>query len=116
MKTILVVEDNKEYRELLSKRLQKDSYKIVSAENGQKALEILKESHVDLILLDLLMPEIDGISFYYQLEHILKKSIPIIVLTNVTDAAGFGKDVKEVLVKSNVSLDEVAAKVKENLG
>ncbi len=115
MKSILVVEDNKEYRELLTKRLSQDGYTMLVAQNGKEALEVLKKDHTDFILLDLLMPDMDGISFYYQLEHILKKSIPMIVLTNVVDAAGFGKDVKEVLVKSNISLDEVAGKVKEYL-
>lgn len=113
MKTVLVIEDNKDYRELLTRRLTKEGYKILTAENGKEAIELLKKEHADLLLLDLLMPEMDGVSFYYQLEHILKKSIPILVLTNVTDAAGFGKDVKEVLVKSNISLDDVAAKVKQ---
>ncbi len=116
MKTVLIIEDSKEYSELLTKRLTKEGYKILTAGNGKEALEILKKDHADMLLLDLLMPDMDGVSFYYQLEHILKKSIPIIVLTNVVDATGFGKDVKEVLVKSNASLDEVAAKVRQYLG
>ncbi|MGH7245863.1 MAG: response regulator [Candidatus Levyibacteriota bacterium] len=116
MKSILIIEDSKEYAELLQKRLGREGYAILHGENGKKALDILKKEHADLILLDLLMPEVDGISFHYQLEHVAKKHIPIIVITNVTDAAGFGKDVKEVLIKSNVSLDEIASKVRGYLG
>lgn len=115
MKTILVVEDNKDYQDLLVRRLTKEGYTTTTADNGEKAEEILKKAKIDLILLDLLMPEEDGVSFYYKLTHILKKDIPVIVLTNVTDAAGFGKDVKDVLIKANVSMDEVVEKVGQYL-
>lgn len=115
MKTILVVEDNKDYQEILVKRLTKEGFHLVAAEDGKKAEEVVQKEKVDLILLDLLMPRVDGVNFYYKLKNILKKHIPIIVLTNVTDAAGFGPEIEDVLIKANTSLDEVVGKVREYL-
>lgn len=115
MHTILIVEDDKKYQELLVKTLTEEKYTVLKAENGKEALEIVKKEHIDLILLDLLMPEVDGVTFYYQLEQVMKKHIPIIVLTNLSDATGFSKDIKEVLVKANTSLEDVVATVKKYL-
>lgn len=115
MKTILVVEDNISYQNLLKKRLTQDDFSVLTAGDGKQAEEMVKTKHVDLILLDLLMPGVDGISFYNKLKNILKKHIPIIVLTNVTDATGYGEDIKDVLIKANVSIDDVATKVHEYL-
>ncbi len=113
MKTILIVEDNKEYIELLKERLTKEGYKVLEAVNGKEGLECILHEKIDLILLDLLMPVIDGIDFYYQMTHVLKKHIPIIVLTNVSTATGYSGDVKEVLIKAEVSLDQVVQKIAE---
>lgn len=112
MKTILVVEDNSSYQAILKKALEDAHFTVVQAGNGKEALDFVKNSTFDLIILDLLMPEMDGITFYYQLKKILKKHIPILVLTNVADTAAYGADIKDVLIKSDVSLDEVVAKVK----
>ncbi len=56
MKTILVVDDRPEVRELLQKTLSRGRYQILCAENGQQALSIARESHPDLILMDVMMP------------------------------------------------------------
>lgn len=115
MKRILVIEDNKSYQNLLKKAFEFEKWEVIIAGNGKIALDLVEKEKVDLIILDILMPEMDGISFYYRLKNILKKHIPIIVLTNVSDAAAYSKDIKEVMVKTNVSLQEVIAKVKKYL-
>lgn len=115
MKTILIVEDNKKYRDLLEEALLDEKLNVITAENGKEALAHVEKEKIDLVLLDILMPEMDGIDFYYQLKNKLKKHISIIVLTNLTDTTAYDGDIKEVLIKSNVSLDEVIAKVKANL-
>lgn len=112
MSKILVVEDNKKYRELLQMALLDEKLDVITAEDGKIALTIVEKEDVDLILLDILMPEVDGINFYYQLENKLKKHIPIIVLTNLSDTSAYGADIKDVLIKSNVSLEEVVKRVK----
>lgn len=115
MKKILVIEDNKSYQNLLKKAFEPEDMEVVLADNGKIALDIVGKENIDLIILDILMPEMDGISFYYQLKNILKKHIPIIVLTNLSDASCYSKDIKEVMVKTDVSIEEVVEKVKEYL-
>lgn len=115
MKKILLVEDDQRYRDLLKKHLSEEGYHILTAEDGEKAIEQVTKEKIDLIILDLLMPHVDGVSFYYQLTHVLKKHIPFIVLTNVSDASGFNGDLKEILIKTNVSLEDISAKVREYL-
>lgn len=115
MKKILVIEDNRSYQNLLKKALELEKFEVYTADNGKIALEIVQKEKINLIILDLLMPEVDGINFYYRLKNILKIHIPIIVLTNVSDTAAYGKDIKDVMIKTDVSLEEVVDKVKEYL-
>ena len=77
--TILVADDEKEIRELLRLYLENSGYKVVEAEDGEKAMEILQKTHIDLCLLDIMMPKLDG---YHVLQEIRKKSnIPVIILS-----------------------------------
>ncbi len=116
MKTILVVEDDRQYRTILDEELRDQNFKVLTAENGKVALELVEKEKIDLILLDLLMPEVDGTSFYYQLKNKLQKKIPIIILTNITDTAAYDHNyIKAVLIKSNTSLEDVIKKVKSTV-
>jgi adenylate cyclase len=58
--TILVVDDNEGNREMLSRRLVRQGFDVMTAENGRRALDILRERAIDLVLLDVMMPEMDG--------------------------------------------------------
>lgn len=116
MKTILVVEDDVQYRKILVDELSSSGYEVISAENGLVAEALVQAHDFALIILDLLMPVMDGKMFYYQLKNKLKKKIPIIVLTNVSDAEAYGENIKDVMVKANASLSEVLAKVKSVVG
>ena len=60
---ILVVEDDKHTRMLFKAVLQADNYTVSTAENGEEALEILDKEHVDLVVLDIMMPKMDGYEF-----------------------------------------------------
>lgn len=82
MQKILIVEDEKDIVELLKYNLQKEGFKTIFAYNGNDALESIEKGNPDLIILDLMLPEIDGI----EICRILKKdnetkNIPIIMLT-----------------------------------
>ena len=57
---ILVVDDNQENHKVISNFLKEDNYKIALAMDGDSALKILEENNIDLILLDVMMPEMDG--------------------------------------------------------
>lgn len=78
---ILIVDDNLLDREMLIAML-KDDYRVLQAENGVVALDLLKKNNVDLILLDVVMPVMDGYTFLDKIRHDDElSSIPVIVLT-----------------------------------
>jgi len=80
MVSILVVEDNKNLRMLMSDRLEMEGYKIFQSENGEKALEVLENNKIDLLITDIMMPTMDG----YQLIDVLRKSgynMPVLMVT-----------------------------------
>jgi two-component system, cell cycle response regulator DivK len=82
MPTILLVEDNETNRDMLSRRLQRKGYHIVTATDGEQGLSIARETGPDLILMDITLPEMDG----WEVTRILKEDentrhIPIIALT-----------------------------------
>ena len=79
---ILIVEDEKDIVELLQYNLEKENFKVQSANNGQRGLDLARKNHPDLILLDLMLPEIDGLEVCRILKKDSKTShIPIIMLT-----------------------------------
>jgi len=110
-KRILIVEDDKDYRDVLTELLEEEGFKVINAENGQVGMDLLKNTDVDLVLLDILMPEMDGITFYNQMRNALKKNIPVIMLTNFTTTV-HPEGVTDFIIKSNTSLDEVLKKIK----
>jgi adenylate cyclase len=78
--SVLVVDDDETNRKILSDRLEAEGHKVSVAENGRRALEMLQAQPFDLVLLDILMPEMDG----YQVLKYLKsdataRDIPVIV-------------------------------------
>lgn len=117
MKKVLVVEDERQFREILEKKLTSEGFSVVLAEDGQQALDFLDREPVDLILLDLLMPKMDGVEFLYNLKNTSHASIPIIVLTNLTSVSyPYNKiNLKDFLVKANTSLEAVVEKIKSAL-
>lgn len=111
---VLIVEDEKDYRDILEEKLQMEGFEVLKAENGQIALDLMRNTDVDLILLDMLMPQMDGTTFFYHLKNTLKKNIPVIILTNFTEMA-YPQGVLDFIVKANESLDDIANKVKKNM-
>lgn len=113
MKKILLVEDNKEIHELIKNVLEKEQYIVINAYSGTEALIILEKEKIDLILLDLMLPGING-------EEIIKKikSIPIIVIS-----AKVSKEdkINSLLIGANdyitkpFDMDELLARVKVQL-
>jgi len=93
-KTILVVDDEAALAEFTCTILEQEGYKVLSAFNGVEALTILKSEHVDVLISDIIMPEMDG----HELASIVKKKYPTIKVQLVT---GFTD--KENLAKSSVN-------------
>lgn len=79
MHTILLVEDEKRMREIVVTYFESEGYKILEATNGLEAIEVFESEHVDLVLLDIMMPQIDGWTVCKRLRT--KSDIPIIIIT-----------------------------------
>lgn len=78
-KTILIVEDEERMRNLLYAYFNKESYLVLSAENGIKALELFKNHNIDLVILDIMMPLMDGFTVCTEIRK--SSDVPIIILT-----------------------------------
>lgn len=84
--TILVVDDNDMNRELLTRRLQKENYNVVLAENGHRAFEEFELNNIDLVLLDIMMPIMDGYEVLERMKADKKlMHIPVIMITAVDE-------------------------------
>ena len=82
MKKILVVDDDREVRELLKERLERANYEVSTASHGQRAVSICKSNPPDLILLDIAMPEMDGYAVAEALgENQATEDIPTLFLS-----------------------------------
>jgi DNA-binding NtrC family response regulator len=82
---ILIIDDDSSYREVLKIRLEKEDFRVIEANSGSEALEILnnKENKPSLIMLDLVMPMMNGIDTLFKLKlHPVGKNIKIIMMTN----------------------------------
>lgn len=113
---ILIVEDERDIRNLISLHMRKEDYEVYEASDGREALNIFENKKIDLILLDIMMPNVDGISVIQKVRAI--STIPIICITamgNDSDkvlALGLGAD--DYLVKP-ISPIELSARVASNL-
>lgn len=86
MPVILVVDDTALARESVAKLLEYEGFKIIRAANGKEAYATLYTQTPDLVLLDLMMPEMDGITFLRMIRHNPQwERIPVIVLTGLQD-------------------------------
>src|SRR4051812_39506842 len=81
MATVLIIEDDQITRSMLSKLLSMCGYRTLSAETGAKALEVCGYIRADLILLDLMMPELDGAAFLERLRETETVHTPVIVMS-----------------------------------
>jgi adenylate cyclase len=89
---ILVVDDQKLNRLKLSLALQKQGHTVALAKSGLQALEMLQAESFDLVLLDLLMPEMDGYQLLAQLKQNPRlRDLPVIVITSLNEMEGIAK-------------------------
>ena len=87
--SLLVVDDNEMNRDLLSRRLERQGYRVTVAIDGRQALEFLNREPFNLVLLDIMLPEMNG---YQVLEHLKAddslRHIPVIITTALDEADG----------------------------
>lgn len=122
MKKILIVEDELPLREAFAFLLQSEGYEVQVAENGKVGLEKLKSFHPDIILLDLLMPVMNGIEFLKAQSKQRSSSVQYktLVLSNLSDPMS-RDDIRDfhvagVAMKADLSPAELAATVKKLVG
>jgi CheY-like chemotaxis protein len=115
---VLVVDDDPEVRGLLRRMLEPAGFAVVEADNGRAALERLREVKPTVILLDLMMPEMDGFAFVSEFRrHEAWRAIPIVVITakDLTreDRERLNGYVQKILMKGAHGRDELLADVRE---
>jgi len=119
-KTILVIEDERATLQLLTDRLSSEGFNVIEARDGEEGLQKALKEHPDLILLDIILPKIDGMVLLKTLRSDeWGKSIPVIILTNINDtkitAEVLENGAYDFLVKTDWKLEDVVKKVKERL-
>ncbi|OIO46110.1 response regulator [bacterium (Candidatus Gribaldobacteria) CG10_big_fil_rev_8_21_14_0_10_37_21] len=120
MSKILTIEDDKFLRELIKRKLQEVGFEATSASNGEEGLALVKEEKPDLILLDLIMPDMDGFMTLKELQkdHLLA-SIPVIILSNLGQQDDIDKAKQlgavDFLVKAHFTPNEIIDKINKIL-
>ncbi len=119
-KKILIVEDDELLAKILYSSLKEGGYLVYIAYDGAEALSLAKEKQPDLILSDLNMPRMDGLTMLNKLRtSSWGKNIKVIILTNLNDETkvleALNNAVFSYLVKSDWDLDKIVLKIKEEL-
>lgn len=120
-KKILIVEDELSLRGALRDKLIREGFNVLEAKNGEEGLRVALREHPDLILLDIIMPVMDGMTMLKRLrEDVWGKEAKVVMLTNLSDNEKLAEAIThgsyEYLVKSDWKIENVVAKIKEKLG
>ena len=118
---MLIVEDDKFLRELIVRKVGKEGYEVVIATDGEEGLKMAKEEKPNLILLDLILPAMDGFEVLRQIKEAEEtKHIPVIILSNLGQKEDIDKAVKlgaqDYMIKAHFTTGEITKKIKEILG
>lgn len=119
-KILLIVEDDIALSKALVGKFSTENFEILEAKNGLEGLDIAFNKKPDLILLDIVMPRMDGISMLKELrQDNWGKNVPVIFLSNLGDVHNNPEISKEkitnYLVKDDCSLEDIVKKVKNTL-
>lgn len=119
-KKILIVEDDKFLAKMISRLLESHHYEIVLASSGKEGLLKASAGNINLILLDIMLPDIDGFDLLESLkQNEATAKIPVIILSNLGQPEDMQQGRKfgavDYLIKSDMSLDEVVNKIKKHL-
>ncbi len=121
--SILIIEDDIPELNALRDKFAREGFVVLEAKNGKQGIEVALREHPDLILLDIVMPVMDGMTMLKKLrsENEWGKSVPVVLLTNLSaDDDKIMREIAETepayyLVKSNWTINEVVEKVRERL-
>ena len=120
-KKIVLIEDDTALSEALAQSLRDANFEIAQAFDGETGLRMVEEQKPDLILLDEILPKMEGLEVHKKLrEHEALRNIPVIMLTNVEDpkkvSRALEQGLKDYLIKADWSVGDIVEKVKEKLG
>jgi len=117
---VLIIEDDRFLRELIARKLSDNDFVTVEAMDGEEGIKKVKEEKPDLILLDLILPSIDGFEVLSQIKKDENlKSIPVIILSNLGQKEEVEKGLKmgavDYLIKAHFTPGEIIEKIKNVL-
>ena len=120
-KKIVFIEDEPSLQKALSMALKSEGFDVKSAFDGETGLNFVKEEKPDLVLLDLILPKMDGFTVLESIRSAEEtKNIPVIVLTNLEEVGDVQKVIAlgatSYLIKANYNIEDITAKIKETLG
>jgi len=119
-KTVLIVEDDKFLRELIAQKLVKEGYDISEAIDGEEGIKKIKTENPDLVLLDLILPGIDGFEVLSRMKADEKLAkIPVIILSNLGQREEIERGLKlgadDYMIKAHFTPREIIDKIKSVL-
>ncbi len=120
MKKILIVEDEESLRGALHAKLGAEGFEVIEAKDGESGLNIALAEHPDLILLDIVMPKMDGFSMLEKMRlDPWGMKATVIILTNLNDQAyilkSFRDEVFDFVVKTDVKIENLVQMIKTRL-
>lgn len=117
---VLIVEDDEPLVEVLSERFDNEGFEVIVAKDGEQGLKAALEKQPDVILLDIIMPKLDGLTMLKQLRaHEKGKNIRVIVITNLSDSKevheALANGAHDFLVKSDWAIADIVESVRNQL-
>lgn len=112
---ILIVDDDQHIRRLYKEELEEEGYEVLIADTGTQALELFDKENPDLVTLDILMPDVDGIKLLRQMKE-KKPQIPIIMSTAYDYRDDFAVWASEAYIVKSAELTDLKEAIKKLLG
>lgn len=115
MKKVMIIEDNKDLQEIYKMSFEKAGYDVIQEFDGLDGIAGVVDKKPDVVLLDIMMPQMDGFAFLKAMKENTDIKVPVIVCSNLSDTDTFNRAVKEgaiaVLLKANYTGKELVEKV-----
>ena len=120
MAKILIIEDDPGISKVISSRLSREEYTVLLAADGEEGLRKAQEENPDLIILDLMLPKLDGFEVLKSIKDDDKtKGVPVIILSNLGQTKDIDRGMKlgasDYLIKTDFSISEIIDKVRTNI-
>jgi len=114
---VLVIDDDPDILQTLGLCLSSEGYRVLMAANGKEALDILERERPSVILLDLMMPVMDGWQFVAEMDHRGRRDVPLLILSADRSVQGHAQQLRASgLLGKPFVLDELLGKVQQLIG